>query len=192
MADDQIEAVVERAVFGTLQIGTRRWGWVRSAEGMGAKIGRGAIGAGLLYSGGALALQWPWVGAGEIATLILWGYAKAKLDQEEQPAAEAEPELEPSSELQVLDMVLDFLGDDTAIHLDTLLDRFRTTPDGTGMTRDDLRRLLAATGCPVRRAVRVGNRTGVAGVHRDDARTALEALAEDPTPLPPPGAAPDV
>lgn len=186
----EIEDVVERAVFGTWQIGTRRWGWVRSAEGIGAKAGRALIGAGLLYAGGALGLHWPWVGAGEISTLIAWGYAKA--DTTTAAAAAEEEDVELSPEEIVLTMVLDLIGDAPGIHLDTLLTELRKAQAWAGMERDDLRTLLAAAGCPVRRALRVGPRTGVAGVHRDDARTALDTLAEDDTPLPPPGTAPDL
>lgn len=190
---DRFEYTALRIAYGTYQIGTRRWKWIwESKEGRG-KTGRALLLAGGLWSGYALGHQWPWFGGVEILALVARGYATADIA----PPATAEPELvheetERSPEELVLAQVVDIIGDALGIHLDVLLDRLREEPDCGEMTRDELRLVLHAVGCPIRKALRVGSRTGIAGVHRDDARHALQALDEDDTPLPPPDHSPDL
>ena len=197
MSHDQIkdqlkgaEAHFARAFNGVFQLGARAWHWPWEAKAGRATIRRLVVLAGGGWSLWRLGNQWHWIWAAALAAAILTAYLTA--DQTE-PAIEdqAEEEAELTPEEIVLQLVVDLIGDAPGIHLDTLLDRLREVPQWAAMERDDLRLVLDAVGCPIRRKLRVGDRTGIAGVHRDDAHTALQALAEDDTPLPPPGLDPE-
>lgn len=197
MADgvDQWQASVTRTLIGTWQISGRRWHWIWEHKAGRERLFRACIVSAAAYSGAALGIHWPTFGGCEILALLAWGYAKAELaEPEAEPDAEVEPE--PEREMSdaefILTLVLDAMGDAPGIHLDNLLAHLRQQPDCAAMTRDTMRTALDLAGCSVRRALRVGVRTGIAGVHRDDATAALDRVYDDPTPLPPPGAAPDL
>jgi hypothetical protein len=188
-----IQSAFVRTATGTLQLGGRRWRWIWEKKKGRAKIGRTIariLGSSFAcFAAYRIGSTWPLAGGAIICAVLARGYAKA--DQSEQPQTEpedqGEPEIELTPEEIVLQLVVDLIGDAPGIHLDTLLTQLQQVPDWAAMTRDELRLVLHAAGCPIRRALRVGQRTGIAGVHRDDAQAALDALAEDPTPLPPPG-----
>ncbi|TDT95322.1 hypothetical protein EDD99_7147 [Streptomyces sp. 846.5] len=195
MAEQQNDTVaawqqtVTRAVIGTGQIGSRRLHWIWETEDgrrrLGRIIARGLGSAFVVYAIVRLGTYWPWVGVVELIALLWYGHAKARL--EETPEfAEDELETELTAEEQVLGIIVGIIGDASGIHLDTLLPILQQEPGCEEMTRDDLRRVLDAVGCPIRRALRVGTRTGIAGVHRDDAQAALDALYEATEPLPRP------
>lgn len=183
---------VVRALNGTIQIGGRCWRWPWQHAGFwprAVRFGWLCFGCWSLFR---LSTFWPWVGAGAIAVLLILGYWQALPVDQDAEADEAEGEPGLTREEQVLGTVVGIIGDAPGIHLDTLLAELQQQPDCGEMTREDLRAILAAVGCPVRRALRVGQRTGVAGVHRDDAHAALDALYEAVEPLPRPDAPSDL
>ena len=190
-AADNWQQTVSRAFVGTGQLGSRRLHWIWEKEEGRTRlkriIARLLGSAFLLYAAIRLGTYWPWVGAAEIIALLCYGHAKAQLEESQLAQDQAELEDELTPEEIVLQLVVDLIGDAPGIHLDTLLAHLQQVPQWAAMTRDELRLVLHAAGCPIRRALRVGKRTGIAGVHRDDAQAALDALSEDDTPLPPPG-----
>lgn len=166
---------------GGIQIGWRvgRWPWQDPHK------GERAVRAVLLAA--VLAVLW-WIGQAvpRVAGLLLVAFAVAafRAGEAEQDAADAEEEdlLPPvvrCPEETLLRMVVTLIGQGPGIHLDTLLTALRTQPRWAAMEREDLRALLAGLGCPVRRTLRVGERTGAAGVHRDDAANALARWRTD-------------
>jgi hypothetical protein len=188
------QQAVTRAVIGTGQIGSRRLHWIwETGDGrrrLGRIIARLLGSAFVVYAAIRLGTYWPWVGVAELIALLWYGHAKAQL--EEAALTEDELEAELSAEEQVLGLIVGIIGDSAGIHLDTLLPLLQQEPGCEEMTREQLRAVLAEVGCPIRRALRVGTRTGVAGVHRDDAQAALDALYEGAEPLPRPVDASDL
>ncbi|MEZ0066701.1 hypothetical protein ABIA32_002713 [Streptacidiphilus sp. MAP12-20] len=163
-----------RVYDGSVVIGWRvaRWPWA-TAEG-GSRLGRLIV----LAVIGSLSWRVPWL------FCACWAFAAwraAPLEPERAP----EPTPTPQSPDELyLRLILGHIGDETGIHLADLLPAIQQAEEGLEhMTRDDLRDLLAALRVPVRAQLRVGVRTGVAGVHRDDAAQALVAyLARAPSP----------
>lgn len=192
---NRLRKTADRLHDGSIQIGWRvgRWAWQDPHR--GERAVRSTILLGLL-----LALLWlgqavPQLGALLLATAVVKAFRAGEAEEEQAAAAEQEelpPPVVRSPQETLLRMILTLTGEGPGIHLDTLLDAMRSQPRWAAMQREDLRELLAAVRCPVRRSLRVGERTGIAGVHRDDAQAALDALAHDPAPLPRPGAAPDI
>jgi hypothetical protein len=178
MADNDWQRTVTRAVVGSGQVAGRvRWIW-ETEDGrtrLRRIVGRTLTVAFGLWSAFALGTHWPWVGAAEIIALLWYGHAKAELEAAPR-LAEDDDEVELTAEEQVLGLVVGIIGDSPGIHLDTLLDHLRREPGCEEMMREELRAILADVGCPIRRALRVGTRTGIAGVHRDDAQAALDTL----------------
>ncbi|MEY9937310.1 hypothetical protein [Streptacidiphilus sp. MAP5-3] len=127
---------------------------------------------------------WPWLTGVLLAAWIAraWLAADAE-EQQEERQAEAAEELERTLDEVYLRLILRHIGEEPGIHLETLLPLMQSEAQLPGLTRDDLRDLLGALRVPVRRSLRVGTRTGVAGVHHDDAVQALkEYLARLPSP----------
>lgn len=200
MADDSWEHTVARACIGTGQtVGRVRWIWEK-AEGrarLGLIVSRGLTTAFGLWSAGALALHWPWVGAAEIIALLFYGHAKAEIEEAEQ--AEAEPEADDAeqpatarpmpSPAEIRELLINGIrhlaGQRQGVHLDQLHTVWSLEGD-LQMDLSEFRRWVEAHGIPVRDSLKAGGKTRI-GVHLDD----LPAAAP-PTGLPtPPPVVPD-
>lgn len=134
---------------------------------------------------------WPWLTALPVGWFIVKAWRAADVEErvEEQHAAVRE-ELARTLDEVYLRLVLRHIGEASGVHLAELLPLMQASDDRLEhLTREDLRDLLAVLGVPVRAQLRVGARSGVAGVHRDDAAQALaDYLARHPSP----GEEPDV
>lgn len=82
----------------------------------------------------------------------------------------------------MVEFILQVIGDRQGVHLVELLPAIQAHTDGwDGCDKTYLRRVLVKTvGLPVRKKLRVGERTGISGVHRDDAQRVLERLTAPP------------
>jgi hypothetical protein len=118
---------------------------------------------------------WPLL-TGIIAALWVvsaWRSADAEEVEEERQAAAEAARVAFLDEIY-LRMIVDVIGDGPGIHLVDLLPMVeRVVPELRGMEQRELRAFLEALGVPVQRKMRVGRRTGVAGVRAEDARQAL-------------------
>jgi hypothetical protein len=128
---------------------------------------------------------WPWLTAIPVGWWIVkaWRAADYEEQVEEEQAAAAEEIARTLDEVYIR-MLLHHIGAEAGIHLTELLPLMqRSDARLEHFTREDLRDLLAVLRVPIRPQLRVGVRTGVAGVHRDDAERALtEYLSRNPSP----------
>lgn len=199
MADDW-EDTVSRAFIGTGQrAGRVRWIWEK-AEGrsrLGLIVGRSlSVGFGL-WSAGALALHWPWVGVAEVIALLWYGHAKAEIEEAEQAEAELEaddaeqlaaarPMPTPAEIRQLLiNSVRHLAGERQGVHLDQLHAVWSLEGD-LEMDLSEFRRWVEAHGVPVRDSLKASGKTRI-GVHLSD----LPAGAAPTGPAAPPPVVPD-
>lgn len=98
------------------------------------------------------------------------------------PVTPTEPEPSATSDaIALAEFVLGVIGDRQGVHLVELLPTIQAHSDRwAGADKGYLRRVLVKAGIPVRKSLRVGVRTGIPGVHRDDAEQALERLTTPP------------
>lgn len=118
---------------------------------------------------------WPWLTGVLFAAFAIkaWRAADREEDAEEQQAA-ADEAREMLLDEVYLRLLVRLIGDEPGIHLERLGPELgRVDERLAALTRPELRDLLGVLGVPVRRSLRVGARTGVPGVHRDDALQAL-------------------
>lgn len=148
------------------------------------RLTRAAAGLFALWVWWRLIDVWPWLTGVLLAAWIVRAWLSADAEeQQEERQAEAAEQLEQALEEVYLRLILRHIGDEPGIHLETLLPLMQADEELAALTRGDLRDILTALRVPVRRSLRVGVRTGIAGVHRDDAVRALkEYLAGLPSP----------
>lgn len=169
---------------------------------LGVRIGRGAAAIGWRIARWTLQKGTPSARIGHLATIPAAGWAAERILGHQRlaavliavfltvsyregaansPQAVLEPETAACPEEILLRMVLALIGDRPGVHLTELIDHVRQAkPEWAGFELLDLRDMLAAIGCPIRRQLRVGERTGVSGIHRDDAQAALDRLTHSP------------
>jgi hypothetical protein len=170
--------------------------WVKDAGSMRGRLLRLAILAGLGYLGWRLIRAWPWLMWA--ATSAWCGAAwyltrKPEAEAEKKPAAApveqapAEPEPDPVEEAEnepapepprdpraeLVDTLLDVVGDAHGIHLRDLYPRLRQRPGWGHLDDPAIRAVLDDYRVPTVRAMSVGGVDGRTGIRRE----ALQALA---------------
>ncbi|WP_037605825.1 hypothetical protein [Streptacidiphilus rugosus] len=167
----------ERTGRGAAAIGWRIAAWTLRKGPPKVRIGRLAVAAAAVWAGERV-LAHQRLAAALIAIFLVVSYREGAAQATQ---AAPEPEEWPSADEILLGMVLDLIGDAPGIHLaDLLVEVRKAGPDWAGFELPELREMLAAIGCPIRRQLRVGDRTGIPGVHRDDAQAALNRLNHSP------------
>jgi hypothetical protein len=93
-----------------------------------------------------------------------------------------QPTDEAAEDVAMVEFVLAVIGDRQGVHLVELLAAIQAHTDGWNeCDKTYLRKVLTETvGLPVRKKMRVGDQTGIPGVHRDDAEAALTRLTTPP------------
>jgi hypothetical protein len=97
------------------------------------------------------------------------------------PAPRAPVDDEAADNIALAEFVLSVIGERQGVHLAELLPAIQAHADQwAGADKTYLRKVLTASGIPVRKKLRVGVRTGIPGVHRDDVEQALARLTTPP------------
>lgn len=154
-------------------------GW-RAALGPIARLALVGLLAWIAYS---IVRAVPWL----LGLLVaLWCHAAWKASRgPERPASEATVTLPPGEPMRAL--LLDLMGNDSAVHLSTVLDHLQQRPDTAPLTASwqvsDLRSRLESLGIPVHPKVKAGRRGPTRGVRRADlAPSPAEAPGTSPNP----------